>query len=316
MIKKIILVLTLISLVLLLIFSKPYEIIYTDDLPILLEVESDQLKILQITDLHLAYGIDHRDRRTYKLIEAMAKSEDFDLIVVTGDITMSPHAPMLFRNFIRFMESLKTPWTFIFGNHETDFHTYGHFLKQIRNTEYLHFKVGPKIEDGGVGNFHIEFQNQGHTIYKAYFLDSKAERKDFTEEEGEYDYLSVAQVSWYESHASLDTVESIVFMHMPLRQYILVGDDYVGFFKEKKVYAQGVDTGFFDAMLLHQKSKAVFVGHDHKNDFYFFIQGIMLAYGRATGFNAYGILERGGRVIEISNANQITTRIVVESEVR
>lgn len=316
MIKKISLMIISVGIILFFLFSKPYEIIYTDDLPIELEVGREELKILQITDLHLAYGIDFRDRRTYKLIKAMNDSDDFDLIVVTGDITMSPQAPMLFKQFISFMESLKTPWTFVFGNHETDFHTYGHFIKQIKNTEYLLFKVGPKIEDGGIGNFQIEFKNQGETFYKAYFLDTKAERKNYTEDEGEYDYLSLSQVSWYENHVSLDTVESIIFMHIPLRQYILVGDDYVGYFKERKVYAQGVDTGFFDVMTNYQKSKAVFVGHDHKNDFYFYHEGIMLAYGRATGFNAYGILERGGRVIEISNTNQITTKIIVESEVR
>lgn len=295
---------------------KPDQIIYTDDEPFQIEMSGDTLNILQITDLHLAYGIDHRDQRTYQLIEALVKSDDYDLVVVTGDITMSPQAPMLFRQFVKHMESLKTPWTFIFGNHETDFHRYEHFLNQLENTTYLKFKVGPKLEDGGVGNFMIEFTKSNSIFYKAYFLDSKAERTDYTEEEGEYDYLSFAQVAWYENNVASDQVESIVFMHMPLRQYIEVDDDFIGFFKEKKVYAQGIDTGFFQAMLTHQKSKAVFVGHDHNNDFYFMNQGIMLAYGRATGFNAYGILERGGRMIKITQNLEIETYIIVESEVR
>ena len=57
-------------------------------------------------------------------------------------------------------------------------------------------------------------------IYHAYFLDTKAERDDYTEAEGKYDYLSTSQVSWYENLVSNDTKESIVFMHIPLRQFI------------------------------------------------------------------------------------------------
>jgi 3',5'-cyclic AMP phosphodiesterase CpdA len=293
---------------------QPYEIVYTDDKPIRLYIDKEELKILQITDLHLAFGIDYRDRKTFKLIEKLAFSDDYDLIVLTGDATMSPQAPILFRQLIHFMEGLKIPWTFVFGNHETDFHAYEHFIKQIKNTRYLQFKVGPQIEDGGIGNFSIEFIHQSEVFYKAYFLDSKAERKDHGEE-GEYDYLSLQQVDWYRRHVSNDTTDSIVFMHMPLRQYIQVGDDYQGYFLEKMVYAQGKDTGFFDAMIHFQRSKAVFVGHDHMNDFSFIHQGILLAYGRSTGYNGYGTLERGGRMIWIRHDQSIHTQVITESEV-
>ncbi len=295
--------------------SEPFEIIYTDDEPFRINLQKEELNVLQITDLHLAFGIDYRDQKTFKLIRKLTEADSFDLIVVTGDITMSPQAPMLFRQFIRFMETLKTPWTFVFGNHETDFHTYSHFIKQIKNTQYLYFKVGPYIPDGGVGNFAIEFFYQQHPFYKAYFLDSKAERKIYTEEEGEYDYLSLYQVAWYEQHVEQDTTDSWVFMHIPLRQFIEVGDDLIGLFLERKVYAQGKDTGFFDAMVRHGRSKAVFVGHDHLNDFLFLNQGILLAYGRVTGYNAYGYINRGGRVIHVDSSGHMVTSIITDKEV-
>ena len=103
-------------------------------------------------------------------------------------------------------------------------------------------------------------------------------------------------------------------MHIPLRQFINP-IDYNGKFLEKQVYAQGVDTGFFDAMVAYDKSKAVFVGHDHLNDFSF-IKGrtSYLPYGRNSGYSAYGNLERGGRHIMIKD-NIITTYIVLDSEV-
>lgn len=314
--RKLLMIATIIMSTMVLTACKAYEIIYTDNDPFIVEMKGETLKILQVTDLHLTYGNDYRDRRTFELIKHLNDQDDYDLIVITGDMTMSPGAPRLFRKLISVMESLKTPWTFIFGNHETDFHTYEDFLQQIKHTEYLYFKVGPKIEDGGIGNFHFTFTKQQIPFYRLYLLDSKAEREHYTEEEGEYDFLSEAQVAWYENLVAQDTLESIIFMHMPLRQYI-DAVNIVGVFREDKVYAQGVDTGFFHVMKTYGLSKAVFVGHDHLNDFYFFKEGIMLAYGRATGLNGYGDLEKGGRHIEIlADGKTISTSIMTEREVR
>jgi predicted phosphodiesterase len=288
-------------------------IIWTDNDTFNLEVKSDTIKILQLTDLHLAFGISNRDQMTYDLIENLAKSDDYDLIVITGDMTMSPHAPSLFRGLIKHMESLEIPWTFVFGNHDNDFNDYSELLEQIHDTTYLYFKNGPKMLDGGIGNFKINFIYQDDIIYHAYFLDSKTERKIYSEEEGEYGYLSTAQVSWYENSVSTDLVESVVFMHIPLRQYI-DPEIYDGEFQEDKVYAQGIDTGFFDVMVSNGMSKAVFVGHDHLNDFSFTKDDILLAYGRISGYTSYGYLERGGRHIEI-NDQVITTYVKLESGV-
>jgi 3',5'-cyclic AMP phosphodiesterase CpdA len=289
------------------------EIIYTDNEAMTIEVSDDTIKILQVTDLHLAFGISNRDQMTYDLIENLAKSDDYDLIVITGDMTMSPHAPSLFRGLIKHMESLEIPWTFVFGNHDNDFNDYSELLDQIHDTNYLYFKSGPEMVDGGIGNFKINFIYQDEIIYHAYFLDSKTERDTYSEEEGEYGYLSTAQVAWYEDSVSTDLVKSVVFMHIPLRQYI-DPENYDGIFEEDKVYAQGVDTGFFDAMVSYGMSKAVFVGHDHLNDFSFTKDDILLAYGRISGYTSYGYLERGGRHIEIKD-QVITTYVKLESEV-
>lgn len=293
--------------------QKSNEIIWTDNDAMTIESTDETIKILQVTDLHLAFGISNRDQMTFDLIENLAISDDYDLIVITGDMMMSPQAVLLFKALIKHMEVLEIPWTFVFGNHDNDFNDYSDLLAQLNNTNYLYFKTGLEMEDGGIGNFKINFTYQDDIIYHAYFLDSKAERDTYTEDEGEYDYLSTAQVSWYEDSVTTDLVESIVFMHIPLRQYINP-DTYEGNFLEDKVYAQGKDTGFFDAMVLHNMSKAVFVGHDHLNDFTLSKEGILLAYGRNSGYSAYGYLERGGRHIQITD-EVITTYVVLESEV-
>ncbi len=307
----------LLALVVLLSFSLlgcvNQTVLYSDNLPFVLDMENDTLKILQLTDLHLTYGIDSNDRLTFDTITNLVKSDDFDLVVITGDLSLSTSGPSLFVRLINHMESLETPWTFVFGNHETDYHDYEDYLAKIKNTEYLYFKVGPEMQEGGVGNFVIRFDKAGVPFYNLYFLDSHAEREEYTESEGEYGYLSLSQIEWYENLVSTDSTDSVVFMHIPLRQFI-DSEGYVGIFNEDMVYAQGIDTGFFDAMVENGRSKGVFVGHDHLNDFYVIQQGIVLAYGRITGHNAYGNLERGGRVIAIDASGIMSTYVLLESE--
>ena len=78
-------------------------IVYSDDLPLTIEMSSETLKILQLTDLHLTYGIDAFDRATFKGMKKLIESDDFDLIVITGDLTLSPLAPTLFPKLVKFM---------------------------------------------------------------------------------------------------------------------------------------------------------------------------------------------------------------------
>jgi predicted MPP superfamily phosphohydrolase len=293
--------------------SSSREIIYTDDEPITIAMTGDSLKILQLTDLHLTYGIDANDRATLQLIRTLVSAADYDLVVLTGDMVLSNFGPLLFRRLVRTMEELETPWTFVFGNHETDYSSYQAYLAELDDTTWLRFKVGPELEEGGVGNFVITFTKDDIPFYNVYLFDSHTEREEYTEEEGEYDYVRESQVAWYEDHVAADTVDSVAYMHIPLRQFI-DSEGYVGVFDEDKVYAQGIDTGLFAAMAAAEKTKGVFVGHDHLNDFYVIREGIMLAYGRISGFSAYGDLERGGRVVEISSAGVMSSYIVLESE--
>ncbi|MCK4552013.1 MAG: metallophosphoesterase, partial [Tenericutes bacterium] len=196
------------------------EVTYTDDEPFVIEMSNDSLKILQLTDLHLIYGIDALDRKTFNGIEKLVSSENWDLVVISGDITLSISSPSLFKKLILFMEDLETPWTFVFGNHETDYCDYSDLLDKIENTEYLYFKVGPELDEGGVGNFKINFTKEGNLFYSIYLMDSHAEREIYTEQEGEYDYIKASQVTWYENQVTEDLVDSIMYMHIPLRQFI------------------------------------------------------------------------------------------------
>lgn len=287
---------------------------YTDDEPLQISMKGDSLAILQLTDLHLTFGFDYHDRQTFQSIRSMIASRDFDLVVITGDLTLSPSAIRLFKKLISVMEECRTPWTFVFGNHETDYQTHLQFLEAIpKDTTYLRFKVGPNLEAGGVGNFRINVLKDSHIFQTLYFMDSHAEVKNDPEAIGIYDYLKPSQVAWYESHVVHDTKNSLMFMHMPLRQ-MLDYNDITGR-NEEDVYPQGKDTGMFDAILRHGFTKGVFFGHDHLNDFHFIKEGVLLAYGLVSGYNAYGTFDVGGRIILVHPDGQLETFVQSRKEV-
>jgi len=288
---------------------------YTDDAPLDFALSSERLKILQVTDLHMSYGIGYNDQRTLNLIKAMALQEAPDIIVITGDMSMSPQGPVLFSQLYRNMERLGIPWTFIFGNHETDTNDYSKYLSRVQTSSTLFFKVGPEMTDGGYGNFIIHTTFDGNPFYNLYLMDSHTEDEpDFP-----YDHLSAAQVAWYTDHAEqddIDGIDSIAFMHIPLMQYTEY-EDYTlvdGAWGEA-VCNQGVDTGFFDAVVAGGVTKGIFAGHDHLNNYSFMKEGVLLAYGNATGYNGYGTTPKGGRIIEIGADKSLTSYVILDSEV-
>ena len=286
--------------------------LYTDNDPMVLPMQGETLKILQLTDLHLTYGIDHHDRLTYQAIEDLILSDDWDLVVFTGDMVMSPFARPLLSHLVKRVERLGVHWTFILGNHDRDYHSAERLLNAIGPTEYLLFKGGPELDDGGVGNFKITVTRDGFPFYHLYFLDSKSET-DHPDRTTKYDFLSEAQVRWYETLVAQDTLNNLVFIHTPLQQFEAV-KDYLGTFGEP-VHPQGIDTGFFDLAVSYGLTKGIFVGHDHDNDFAFTLDGILLAYGRYSGHNAYGFLPIGGRAILIDSEGQLNTHIITHDEV-
>lgn len=307
---------------LLLVKGPSFKIEYSDDLPFNFTLTKPSLKIVQFTDLHLTYGFDKFDTLTYKLIDNVINEVSPDLIIFTGDQTLSVTAPLIYKLFVKFMSEYNTPWTFIFGNHDNDFHKHNNLLGAINFNENknLFFKVGPLLKDGGVGNFAFNYYYDGNPFYNLYFLDSKAEQRSLKRTGvSKYDHFSPAQVSWFKDKVMVDktnSVKSSVFTHVPLVQHRLaMKEEYkaaVKGYHGEGVYSQNIDTGFFDAMKESTVSEAIFVGHDHKNSFVFTYDGIKLVYGRISGYNGYGNLKRGARIIEIDETKTLSTYLIYE----
>ena len=122
-----------------------------------------------------------------------------------------------------------------------------------------------------------------------------------------YDWIAHDQIQWY-----LDTavqlrrenngkpMPALAFFHIPLPEYNDVWDanTCVGS-KYETVCCPKINSGFFSAMLQAGDVMGTFVGHDHDNDFAGIAYGICFAYGRGTGYDTYGKMSKGGRVIEL-----------------
>ena len=125
---------------------------------------------------------------------------------------------------------------------------------------------------------------------------------------GAYDWIHFNQIEWYRKQSLSFTVgnggipvPSLAFFHIPLIEYNeLAGDGKTyGNDKEGGVASSNINSGMFASILEMKDVMGVFTGHDHDNDYIGIDKGIALGYGRVTGADAYGVLTRGARIIEL-----------------
>ncbi|MFA6693107.1 MAG: metallophosphoesterase family protein, partial [Acholeplasmataceae bacterium] len=267
--------------------------------------------------------------KTLLLITNLVRKTQPGLIVITGDLTMHASSRKLYDLLGRFLEGFKIPWTFVFGNHDTEGGVpKGELVEVMKNFEHCLFEVGDSTCHG-VGNYqYFVFKKNEEAVSNLFFLDSNETRIDHIDDLDiwSYDYIYKDQIDWYRNKIEESvimfkrTVPSLVFFHIPLVEYKEIENmpnkKYSGFFNEP-ISCSKYNTGFFNEMKLLGSTKAVFVGHDHYNDFAFEKDGIILAFGRVTGYYEYGHIpyEKGARLIKMKEDGTFNTSIILESEV-
>ena len=271
-------------------------------------IDSHQdLRILQFTDLHLC----HRDTEdvTFTLIRDLVKETLPNLVVLTGDLAMSKDSPSMYEELSKQMNSLKVPWTFVFGNHDTE-HGVSHqqLVHALETSEYCLFEEGEQNVDG-CGNHLIEVQSNLQTIAQVILLDSHVDDYYLINGERKWGYGTIlpSQVKWVESilkdeHGEFTQTPTIVFFHIPSPEFN-AGEDTKfldGVKRESNCYPP-VEHGLFSLLAQSKTCKGIFVGHDHYNDYSMKKEGILLAYGRVSGQYDYGKspFSKGARVIDL-----------------
>jgi predicted phosphodiesterase len=280
-----------------------------------------KFKIVQFTDIHLI--IEHEDKtaQAINVIETIIKKEKPDLVVLTGDVVTSDDEIKGWEIVSDPMIKAKTPWAAVFGNHDFEHgKTNKQMMDYIVTRPFNLSQHGPE-EIPGVGNYTLEIFGASNkkTATILYFFDSHnytADKKD--EQLGTYDWIKFDQVKWYrETSAKLTgknndkPFPALAFFHIPLPEYNAVTSfpTTVGV-KNEDVCCPNINSGVYDAFLECKDVMGVFTGHDHDNNYAGTLNDICLAYGCKTGFDSYGDLDKGARIIELyEGERKFDTRI-------
>ena len=300
-------------------------------------VTDGEFKVMHLTDVHLggSFISVKDDKKAMNAIAAMITTEQPDLVVVTGDISFAvPWAATLNNKyahdmFIRFMENLGVYWTVTFGNHDSELYNYytrsdvADFYEN-ENLKYCLFDRGPE-DVYGECNHSITVRNSAGIITEGIIM---IDSNSYTDEDifgfnWVYDNIHQDQIDWYRDtiesynahnksiNPDIDTtVESLVFMHIPimevrdaLHEYLDAGnadtDDVKYLFGDigedaPYVYCSEIEEELFETMLQLGSTKAVFYGHDHLNNTVLDYKGIALSYGYSVDYFAYIGIDKTG----------------------
>ncbi len=300
-----------------------------------------ELKIVDLTDIHIGGGwlSFKKDRMSLNSVASMISAEKPDLVIVTGDIgypvpffsgTLNNMYPV--ELFTSLMEKLGVYYTITLGNHDSEVYSFYSREKigqkyESPELEYSIFSVGPENVDG-VGNQIIRVENSEGKLNQALFLlDSHSYTDgDFFGIFMKCDNIHQNQIEWYkqnvlEMQKENPEIKSLMFMHIPLVEF---KDAYYSFLengekdaddiryisgevheKEPYVFCGVGEDDMFETIQQLGSTKALFFGHDHKNNIVLNYKGIDLIYNNSVDYLAYiGISKlgdyRGCMVININ----------------
>ena len=274
----------------------------------------EPFRIMATTDFHLENKTE-LDYKTVRLFLKNLEEERPDLVILTGDIFETKQPVLDAVQFAEMMEKTGVYWCFVFGNHERGVDRDPEKLRLFRAiAHYPHClsKTGPR-DLFGVGNYAVNVMRGGKLVHTLYLLDSgKHALPKYNllhgrpADAGGYDYIKKDQIAWFsllceKNRREYGTDANSVFMHIALPEYETVFDIesledrvFVPSGKAKVLYGAQYETvgcpvyntGFFDVMKANG-TRAVFIGHDHINDFCAESEGVRLVYVQPGGYGTY-----------------------------
>lgn len=261
--------------------------------------ENDSFKILQLTDLHLtneldvAYGNSYPEE-TFEFVREVVEKSNPDLIVLTGDIFYHTNAKA--SDFRELMDSLKKPFTFVWGNHDaTTIIDKNNISNELLKSEYCLWKnqyENTSLKRTGDHVIQLKTKDTDKLLYCFYMLDSG------THNGKEYESVYEDQLNQYKNvmdelnkiyikqdNNKYELIPNLVFQHIPVEEYkTLYSEDKVILGRKIETPCHGAEnTGQYEFMKKYNM-KGMFVGHDHMNNYAFKTDdGIILAYGGQAG---------------------------------
>lgn len=228
-------------------------------------------------------------------------------------------------------ESRGVPFGLVFGNHDGEGGEPKEVLFELFS-EHKGFLMNNDSGATGCGNCNliIRESENGGAAANMWFMDSGNRAADGS---GSYAYLMPDQIEWYEKTSGQlreenggEPLPALLFQHIPvMEEYELLKKTSIlnpykvrghGSFsnsyydiadKEATVGYLGegpctpdTNSGQFESWKKQGDVFAAFFGHDHMNDFAGFVDGILLAQCKCSGFHIYGDgLKQGVRIVNL-----------------
>lgn len=287
------------------------KILYQTDKPgVQLRFNKDgKFKIAQFTDTHLDPGTE-KCKKTLAMIKESIINVDPDFVIFTGDIVTTGPSELAWGMLIDTVEATGKPYGVVTGNHETEVTTRDSLFNYLLKSPLFLGKKGLRLEKK-MGNYILPVlasDGSDKTQALLYCMDSGEFGGD-QELLGQYEWFDWDQICWYREQSRNYTrknggkpVPALAFFHIPTPEYRYLNsrDDVYG--SVLGIAGSGsaeINSGMFTSFLEMKDVMGVFVGHDHSADMIGQVNGVALGYGRFSGYDAGGYLERGCRVIEI-----------------
>lgn len=310
-----------------------------------LTMKGDSLKVANFTDIHIQSSNTLNDGSPVrKTIEYGMTNSQPDAVVFSGDFIHALTDVSLIKQLCDFMDTFGVPYFFVFGNHDREKMDAKTIAENIWKSEYGYIDLGPSSLDYGA-NYIVKVNNSsGELVHALIMMDTKNKRANdeslieyvdtkvngvhYGEHNGRttycadgWDGVKGAQIDWYKDAVTELGVETTVFMHAGMIEYVKAYENYrlavisgdqsaidacapVGHCNMGE-YCCGpcANYGFFAAIKLMDSTKNVICGHDHLNDYSLMYQGVRLTYAVKTGDGAYGgVADKSGyTVLTIGN---------------
>ena len=283
-----------------------------------------------------------------KMIETAVEKYEPDLVVFTGDNTgtvdLKIDAKYAIKAIIDPIADAGVPFTFVFGNHDA-----GNVSKETHFAAYrdfdncLAYDADPELYGMGTHNLTIKSSDGTKVAYNIWMFDSNM----YDDERGGYDYIHEDQLNWYVNTSNAlkaandgEPVPSLAFQHIvpyEIKDYVVEVSqpDPNGFTSKNEetgeIHHYALDPNYAEAGSIlrenpcpstfhgEQMSKfvqqgdvnAVFVGHDHVNDYIVHTKmnaadgaAIDIVNTPGASFQSYGDDEmRGCRIIDLDESN-------------
>ena len=261
-------------------------------------------KIAQFSDIHWDNNSENCPK-TIAVVKSVLKTEKPDLAVLTGDIVTAAPVEEGWKAIAQPFIDAKTPWAVVLGNHDGEPGlSRDEIFDVLTKLPYFVGEKGPELT--GCGNYALPVWSSDDKKVEAvlYCIDSN----DYTKSKFRgYDWIHFDQINWYRETSKKYTARnynmplpSLAFFHIPIPEYNeVVGQPSTVGLKKEGVASSKVNSGIFASFLDMKDVMGVFTGHDHDNNYIGIHNDIALAFCEATGVDAYGELDRGGRIIEL-----------------